>query len=249
MPRFRMDAMLNLARTHPSPNRGRILWLAIIETAKMRTRLPFLRFDSGNPNPEECGTRLGARDPRGILGARLPSRIVPEPESASGSCVQDSSAPSSLRFPQGILPRWVRFTTQAQNRSFGRQPFEARCFTAGRAPPTLSVPSRGLHALPRFCRRLRALPYEGSALFRAALPRRVRHLPRFGFSPLQIISCPFGIPGFPKASAPVIEKVPRRVFEPFRAARPDASRGVFGSATPSGRNARNVPFLSLGHTR
>ena len=219
MPRFRMDAMLNLARTHLSPYRGRIPWLAIIETAKTRTRLPFLRFDSGNPNPEECGTRLGARDPRGILGARLPSRIVPEPESASGSCVQDSSAPSSLRFPQDILPRWVRFATQAQNRSFGRQPFEARCFTAGRARQP--------------CR----------------YPRRIRHLPRFGFSPLQIISCPFGIPGFPKASAPVIEKVPRRVFEPFRAARPDASRGVFGSVTPSGRDARNVSFLSLGHAR
>lgn len=219
MPRFRMDAMLNLARTHLSPYRGRIPWLAIIETAKTRTRLPFLRFDSGNPNPEECGTRLGARDPRGILGARLPSRIVPEPESASGSCVQDSSAPSSLRFPQDILPRWVRFTTQAQNRSFGRQPFEARCFTAGRARQPCRYP---LGASTHF----RAFA-DVSAPCRTRAPRFYAPLSRAASDTFRALDSPRSKSFLAHLGFRAFRKPPRLLSRKFRAAfsSPSAPRG------------------------
>lgn len=262
MPRFRMDAMFNLARTHLSPYRGRIPWLAIIETAKTRTRLPFLRFDSGNPNPEECGTRLGARDPRGILGARLPSRIVPEPESASGSCVQDSSAPSSLRFPQGILPRWVRFATQTQNRSFGRQPFEARCFTAGRTrqpcryPLGVSTHFRAFADVSAPCRtrapRFSAPPSRAASdTFRALdSPRSKSFLAHLGFrafrKPPRLLSRKFRA-AFSSPPAPRGRRLPRgfRKRHAIRTRRPECVVSVFGAyAIAVSRHAR---FETISH--
>lgn len=251
MPRFRMDAMFNLARTHLSPYRGRIPWLAIIETAKTRTRLPFLRFDSGNPNPEECGTRLGARDPRGILGARLPSRIVPEPESASGSCVQDSSAPSSLRFPQGILPRWVRFATQTQNRSFGRQPFEARCFTAGRARQPCRYPlgvSTHFRAFADVSAPCRTRAPRFSALWILPAPNHFLPIWDSGLSE-SLRAC------YRESSAPRFRALPRRAARrlprgfrkrhAIRTRRPECVVSVFGAcAIAVSRHAR---FETISH--
>lgn len=173
-------------------------------------------------------------------------------ETRGGSWTPDSPSESS-RNPN-LRPGHVSKIAARRLRSVSRKVFFPDGFDSPRKPKIGR--SDGNHSRPVALQRDEPANPVGtlsesprtSALLQTS-PRRVRHLPRFGFSPLQIISCPFGIPGFPKASAPVIEKVPRRVFEPFRAARPDASRGAFGSVTPSGRDTRNVSFLSLGHAR
>lgn len=262
MPRFRMDAMFNLARTHLSPYRGRIPWLAIIETAKTRTRLPFLRFDSGNPNPEECGTRLGARDPRGSWAPDSPPESSRNPNLRPGHVSKIAahrlrSVSRKVFFPDGFdSPRKPKIGRSDGNHSrpvalqrdapanpVGTLSESPRTSALLQTSPRLAV--RGLRAFPRRPPAPRPTP---SALWILPAPNHFLPIWDSGLSE-SLRAC------YRESSAPRFRALPRRAARrlprgfrkrhAIRTRRPECVVSVFGAcAIAVSRHAR---FETISH--